>query len=147
MIGRVANCTNLDSVRIEVLGGSRALTIPADFILAVDGVLRTAAMDQDAVDINFTEDDDGNTLWEAQLLNTVGSGATPWAAIIDLAKGLGLWLNADDALNAKAVPITGCRIQSLPTMRHRTTFVMPIVSANIVSNLAASVRCAVASVW
>ncbi len=48
MSGKIISCTNLDSVRIEVLGEGRAITIPAKLLLAADRVLRNLGMDTSA---------------------------------------------------------------------------------------------------
>lgn len=86
--GTVVNCTNLDSVRIEVLGSSRALMLPASCVLSADAVLRQVLLDQEGLSIELTEDDDGNSMWEANCGHMFGYGQTPWQAIIELAEGM-----------------------------------------------------------
>jgi len=79
MAGTVVQATHLDSVRIEVLGEGRAVTIPCEFILAVDRVLRFAA---DTCGLELMSLEGG---WDADCEALTGSGETPWGAIIALA--------------------------------------------------------------
>jgi hypothetical protein len=72
--------TNLDSVRIELLGEGRALTIPCKWILAVDKVLRFAA---DTCGLELASFEDG---WAGDCGGLIGSGETPWGAVIALAE-------------------------------------------------------------
>lgn len=83
--GRLIRATNLDSVRIEVLGEGRALTIPCEFILAIDRALRFTLADEESLSVWDWEDDDGNIGWRADVGNVFGEGDTPWGAIVALA--------------------------------------------------------------
>lgn len=78
-IGTVVCATHLDSVRIELLGEGRAITIPCKWILAVDKVLRFAG---DTCGLELMSLEGG---WDADCGELTGSGATPWGAIIALA--------------------------------------------------------------
>ena len=82
----IVQATNLDSVRIEVLGEGRALTIPASLILAANRVFRTALMTDSSV---VVEQEDANDpprkIWIAMLGGEEGAGETPWSAVSDLA--------------------------------------------------------------
>ena len=51
MSGQLVQVTNLDSIRIEVLGESRALTIPVECVLAADAMMRGALVEDDDVSI------------------------------------------------------------------------------------------------
>jgi hypothetical protein len=90
MAGRMVSVTNLDSVRVEVLGESRALTVPANFVLAVDRVLRYCLEHDDQLSLDTCEDEGtGETLWEASLGNSRGfCGETPWGAVVALADAI-----------------------------------------------------------
>lgn len=86
MIGTVVHCTNLDSVRIEILGGSRALTIPASLLLAADCVMRYALLKDDSLVVEPVEDGEGGkSFWEANVGNLIGQGDSPWGAVQELA--------------------------------------------------------------
>lgn len=91
MTGTVVNCTNLDSVRIEVLGGSRAVTIPAAVILAIDSVLRRCFLEDVSLDVDPVGDDREEG-WQAILddgQDAAGQVApTPWGAVVSLADQL-----------------------------------------------------------
>lgn len=84
--GNLITVTNLDSIRIEVLGESRALTIPVECVLAADAMLRGALVEDDDVSIYECELENGQTKWRAELGNWFGHGNTPWQAVIALAK-------------------------------------------------------------
>jgi hypothetical protein len=93
MPGKIVTCTSLDSVRIEVLGSSRALTIPASLILAVDEVLRYCLLHEETLDLDMVQDEPaGVEGWQACLdMGQVECGDvndTPWAAIASLAERL-----------------------------------------------------------
>lgn len=83
--GKLIQATNLDSLRIEVLGEGRALTIPCEFILAIDRALRFTLADEESLSVWDWEDDDGNIGWRADVGNVFGEGDTPWGAIAALA--------------------------------------------------------------
>lgn len=85
MSGRLIQATNLDSLRIEVLGEGRALTIPCEFILAIDRALRFTLADEESLSVWDWEDDDGNIGWRADVGNVFGECDTPWGAIVALA--------------------------------------------------------------
>jgi hypothetical protein len=87
MAGTVVGCTNLDSVRIEVLGDGRAITIPASLLLAADRVFRNLGMDTNAMLSVYVDQspDDGPRQWHAFLHGKVGRSITPWGAIKELA--------------------------------------------------------------
>ena len=97
MSPKLVQCTNLDGIRIETLGTSKALTIPASLPLAADAVIRDLGMDLDAVltvQVEDTWNVDGTRRygprqWHAWLHGKVGRGFTPWASILDLAEKLG----------------------------------------------------------
>lgn len=86
--GRLIQASNLDSVRIEVLGESRALTIPCEFILAIDRALRFTLAAEESLSVWDWEDDDGNIGWRADVGNVFGEGDTPWGAIVSLAEAI-----------------------------------------------------------
>lgn len=90
MSGKVVQATNLDSVRIEVLGGSRALTILASLPLAADTVLRELGMDTNAMLLIQVEggENAGPNQWCARLHGKVGRSITPWGAVQELANKL-----------------------------------------------------------
>ena len=93
MSGTVVNCTNLDSVRIEVLGGGRAVTIPAALILAVDAALRCCAVEGVSLEVDLVSDDaTGREGFQATLdmgqFAVGGMAASPWAAVVSLAEAL-----------------------------------------------------------
>ena len=93
MPGRVVNCSNLDSVRIEILGEGRAVTIPASLVLAADRVFRSCLVREEELDVAMVEDDaTGRQGWQARLdmgQGPVGEMAgTPWAAVLALAEEL-----------------------------------------------------------
>jgi hypothetical protein len=93
MPGIVVTCTSLDSVRIEFLGGSRSLTIPASLILAVDKVLRYCLLHEETLDLDMVQDEPtGVEGWQACLdMGQTECGDvndTPWAAIASLAARL-----------------------------------------------------------
>lgn len=82
MTGKVVTVSSLDSVRIEVLGEGRALTIPAKLILAIDGLLKLAMTEDDAFSIDQVEDDESGWVgWELLVGDVLGWGDTPWGAI------------------------------------------------------------------
>ena len=89
MPGKIVNCTNLDSVRIEILGEGRAITIPASLILAADRVFRACLVREEELDVCMVEDDETSG-WQARL--DMGQGpfgkpaATPWGAMVSLAE-------------------------------------------------------------
>ncbi len=90
MAGHVVTVTNLDSVRIEVLGEGRAVSIPASLILAVDHVLRHCAIREVNLNVSTVQNDDAD---EANWIAITDSGvdatgdmaASPWSAIANLA--------------------------------------------------------------
>lgn len=87
MSPKLVQATNLDSVRIEVLGGSRALTIPANLTLAADTVMRELCMDTESrliVQVQ-REHENGPNQWSATLHGKTGYSFTPWGAIKELA--------------------------------------------------------------
>jgi len=84
MTGNLIQVTNLDSIRIEVLGESRALTIPVECVLAADAMLRGALVEDDDVSIYECELKGGQMKWRAELGNWFGLGNTPWQAVIAL---------------------------------------------------------------
>lgn len=85
----VVNCTSLDSIRIEVLGGSRAVTIPAKLLLAADCVLRDLCMDTAAtLTVTVEGQDYGPNQWVADLHGRKGRSITPWGAVEELASKL-----------------------------------------------------------
>lgn len=89
MTGNLVHCTNLDSVRIEVLGDRRALTIPANLPLAADTVMRELGMDTGAMLLVQVEgSEEGPNQWCAHLHGKVGRSITPWGAIQELAEKL-----------------------------------------------------------
>jgi hypothetical protein len=90
MAGRLVSVTNLDSVRIEVLGEGRALTVPANFVLAVDRVLRYCAEHDDQLSLDACEDEEtGEALWTASFGNSQDfCGETPWGAVVALADAI-----------------------------------------------------------
>ena len=94
MPGTVVNATNLDSVRIEVLGESRAVTIRATVLLAVHRLLKRAFIQETTLTITTT-----TGRWKAILGNRdptgktdlgelCGIGETPWEALIALEEAL-----------------------------------------------------------
>ncbi len=78
--------TSLDSIRIDILGEGRALTIPVECVLAADRMMRGALVEDDDVSIYEAEHEDGSVHWRAELGNWFGLGQTPWQAVIELAK-------------------------------------------------------------
>jgi hypothetical protein len=81
--------TDAASVRIEILGGARALTIPLDLVLCVDAVLKEAHREEEPLDLDVVEDDEtGWRGWQARLGNALGCGDTPWSAIVALARAI-----------------------------------------------------------
>ncbi len=94
MAGTVINCTSIDSVRIEVLGEGRSITLPASLILAFDRVLRYELLANAELRLHTYSIGEIRE-WEAYIAagrSTLPSGhahaATPWAAIEALAKRL-----------------------------------------------------------
>lgn len=89
MAGTIVSCTHLDEVRVEVLGGSRAVRLPAEFVLAMYDVLKASALGPHVLTVEpLRESDEPAEEWEAWLddeHHTTGSGANPWAAVKDLA--------------------------------------------------------------
>ena len=87
MVGKLVNCTHLDSVRIEVLGEGRAVTIPASLLLAADRVFRHSLFTEDDLAIDKVADEviDG---WEAVTDNYRGIGETPWEAVLRLSEAI-----------------------------------------------------------
>lgn len=94
--GRLIQASNLDSVRIEVLGEGRALTIPCEFILAIDRALRFTLAAEESLSVWDWEDDDGNIGWRADVGNVFGEGDTPWGAIASLAEAIEREANVPD---------------------------------------------------
>lgn len=93
MPGKIVTCTNLDDVRIEILGEGQAATIPASLILAMDRVLTAALVREESLDVDLVEDDaTGEQGWQATLDMGVGAvgqmAPTPWGAILKLAEVL-----------------------------------------------------------
>ena len=92
MSGQIVTCTQLDSVRIEVLGEGRALTLPAGLILAADEVLRYERIrEADLTVTSYRRGDDVEckaTLGASEIYSPSGYGPTPWAAILALAERL-----------------------------------------------------------
>lgn len=87
MSGKIVQATNLDGVRVEVLGEGRAITIPASLILAADRLFRNLGMDTTAslhVDVQQSPND-GPNQWCASLHGKVGRSITPWGAVAELA--------------------------------------------------------------
>lgn len=93
MPGKIVTCANLDSVRVEVLGESRAVTIPASLILAMNRVLRAALVREESLEVDLVEEDETKEEgWQAVLdmgVESAGEMApTPWGAIVKLAEEL-----------------------------------------------------------
>jgi len=87
MTGKLIHGSNLDSVRIDVLGEARALTIPLELVLAADRVMRSLAIVEQRLMIVPDFDFSNNTTsWRAMAGVAVGKGDTPWQALIDLAE-------------------------------------------------------------
>jgi len=80
MNGSLVHANNLDSVRIEVLGERRALTIPLDLVLAVDRLMKVAAMHDQRLSLYQSAED--RWFLEAGEFG-FGEGASPWGAVID----------------------------------------------------------------
>lgn len=91
MSGKIVNCTNLDSVRIEVLGEGRALTIPASLLLAADMVLRRTFCQRDGFVIDHIGEEGKPDRWIAGIDGTDerGHGESPWQAVFNLAERIG----------------------------------------------------------
>lgn len=96
MAGQVVNATNLDSIRFEILGEGRAITIPATILLAADCVLRHC-LTRDCFLLLDVPDGRSQQIWEAHLQPqqdrepdnlVVGTGITPWGAIVALANAI-----------------------------------------------------------
>ena len=95
---KIVNVTNLDGVRIEVLGEGRAVTIPAGVILALDRVLRYCLLEESGLELDMVEDDrTGWQGWEATCEHPTAEdvdtmlhahGDTPWGALAALADAL-----------------------------------------------------------
>jgi len=77
-VGTLHNATNLDSVRIEVVGETRALTIPCSLILSIDDALKECREIRTALIVYPIQE--GNWLAECGG-KFVGCGATPMQAI------------------------------------------------------------------
>jgi hypothetical protein len=88
MAGSIVSCTNLDSVRIEVLGEGRAVTVPASLVLAADRVLRETLLRDIELVFERAEGGTGARMWRAALGGIRGWSVTPWGAIEDLARKL-----------------------------------------------------------
>lgn len=89
MTGKLIHGTNLNSVRIEVLGEGRGLTIPLSLVLAADRVLRTTFVRQDELRVTTFRDDETDEIrWIATVGNVRGVGDTPWGAVVALADAL-----------------------------------------------------------
>lgn len=84
-MSRIVNATHLDSVRIEVLGESRAVTIPLSLLLAIDVVLRFTLEHEEEMGLWPFDGEGTGDGWNAQVGNILGEGQTPWGAIVDLA--------------------------------------------------------------
>jgi len=86
MTGKLIHGSNLDSVRIDVLGEARALTIPLELALAADRVMRSIAIVEQRLmivpDFDFSNN---KTSWRAMAGVAVGKGENPWQALNDLA--------------------------------------------------------------
>lgn len=86
MDGKLVNAVSpLDSVRLEILGGSRAVSIPSSLLVAVDDVMRAAVHLEEEFSVYDCEDDAGWSGWEATLGHFCAQGNTPWNAIKALA--------------------------------------------------------------
>lgn len=88
MTGNLIHGTSVDSVRIDVLGAGRALTIPLDCLVCVDAILRSLLpMGRLIVvpewNVGMTE-----LSWKAATEDACGRGETPWQAIVALAEQL-----------------------------------------------------------
>lgn len=92
MAGKVVTVSSLDSVRIEVLGGRRAVTIPATFLLDADAVFRHLAGDgglgEELSLYQAPDEKAGGLRWHATTGFGVGQGDTPWGAMTALARAL-----------------------------------------------------------
>ena len=92
MSGNLVNVTSLDSVRIEVVGEGRAVTIPAALILAADRVLRHCLLNEFSLEIDMVDPEPDGKGWEASTDGTQDAcahGETPWAALLALADNVG----------------------------------------------------------
>lgn len=85
MSGKIVQSTNLDSIRIEVLGEGRAVTIPATLLLAADRVMRHCLM-SDANRLTIYPADEQQ--WHGCLGTLAVNGASPWDCIRLLADKL-----------------------------------------------------------
>lgn len=83
MSGKVVTQTTVDTVRIEVLGESRAKNIPAAMIVDLDDLLR-ALLNESQEGLLVAHDDELGE-WCAVWGELIGTGATPWGALTDLA--------------------------------------------------------------
>jgi hypothetical protein len=90
MAAQMVDCTNLDYVRIDVLGEARAVTVPAKLILAIHYVLQRCLAGESSLEIDLVSDDStGESGWQATLdmgqeaIGVVAS--TPWGALVNLA--------------------------------------------------------------
>jgi len=87
MTGNLIHGTSVDSVRIDVLGAGRALTIPLDCLLCADTIMRSLILETQRLMIAPEIDIENNaTTWKAMTGTFSGRGATPWQAIIDLSE-------------------------------------------------------------
>lgn len=84
--GQLVQVSSLDSIRIEVVGEGRALTIPVVCVLAADRLFRGALVEDDDVSVYECEHEDGTECWRAELGNSFGLGQTPWQAVIALSR-------------------------------------------------------------
>lgn len=83
--GKVVMVTSADSVRIETTNGL-GVSIPADFILAVDRVLNATRESGNRLSIEHVCEKRGE--WCATAASEQGFGATPWGAIVGLGEAL-----------------------------------------------------------
>lgn len=83
MPGNIVQATNLDSVRIEVLGGNCAVTIPATLILAANRVMRQCLVDEARLTVLLI-----GGRWQACNGIFAASGSTAWEALKNLADEL-----------------------------------------------------------
>lgn len=88
MTGSIVTCTNLDSIRVEVLGESRAVMVPASLILAADCVMRETMLRDIELTFERAEGGTGARMWRAVLGGIKGWSVTPWGALQDLARRL-----------------------------------------------------------
>jgi hypothetical protein len=90
MAGQVVTVSSLDSVRIEVPGVGRVVTLPVSVLLDVHAVLKHCLRECEGLDLEHVSEGAGAWEgWEAMAGNAVAHGETPWGAIMALARALG----------------------------------------------------------